>query len=123
MRFLMLTKVSEEGSEHFGDLTEADRSAGITAHAEWFNRHADAIEGGYELGFPPERRRVTADGVDAPTDGPFAETKEIIGGVIVLHAESLERATEIASEWPSLELYPGAAVEIITVAEETTDDR
>ena len=116
MRFLMLTKVSEAGAEHYRDLTDADRSAGIDAHVEWFGRHADAIESGYELGFPPERRRITADGVDTSTDGPFAETKEIIGGVIVLNAESLQRATEIAAEWPSLELYPGAAVEVIAVA-------
>lgn len=115
MRFLMLTKVSEEGSGHYASLTDAERSAGIEAHMHWFARHADAIENGYELEFPPASTVVTSDGVSKTTDGPFAETKEILGGVIVLLADSLDTATSIAAEWPSLDLYPGAKVEVIAV--------
>lgn len=115
MKFLMLTKVSDEGSAHYASLTDAERSAGIEAHMQWFARHADSIEDGYELGFPPESAVVTSEGISKTTDGPFAETKEIIGGVIVLRADSLDAATSIAAEWPSLDLYPGAKVEVITV--------
>ncbi len=116
MQFLMLTKVSEEGAAHFEALSEAERAAGIEAHLAWFTRHADSINGGYELAFPPEKTVVTAAGVTTATDGPFAETKELIGGVIILEAKTLEGATAIATDWPSLSLYPGAAVEVVAVA-------
>jgi hypothetical protein len=34
------------------------------------------------------------------TDGPFAETKEILGGFNIIEAESMEEAVRIASEFP-----------------------
>ncbi len=35
------------------------------------------------------------------TDGPFAETKETLGGFFVIEARSREEALKIAAEWPS----------------------
>jgi hypothetical protein len=37
------------------------------------------------------------------TDGPFAETKEIVGGYIVIKAGSLDQAVEIARDCPGLD--------------------
>jgi hypothetical protein len=37
------------------------------------------------------------------TDGPFAETKEVIGGFFVLEADSREEALEIAKRCPAAE--------------------
>ena len=34
------------------------------------------------------------------TDGPFAEGKELVGGYIIVKAESLEEATELAHGFP-----------------------
>jgi hypothetical protein len=34
------------------------------------------------------------------TDGPFAETKEVVGGFDILECGSLEEAVEIAAEHP-----------------------
>jgi hypothetical protein len=34
------------------------------------------------------------------TDGPFAETKEILGGFNIIEAESMEDAVRIAAEFP-----------------------
>ena len=34
------------------------------------------------------------------TDGPFAETKEILGGFNIIEAESMDEAVQIASEFP-----------------------
>jgi hypothetical protein len=36
------------------------------------------------------------------TDGPFAESKEMIGGYFIVKAESLEAATELAKASPDL---------------------
>ncbi|QIB64208.1 YciI family protein [Kineobactrum salinum] len=37
----------------------------------------------------------------AVTDGPFAETKEQIGGFFLIEAESEDEALDIAAGWPS----------------------
>lgn len=44
------------------------------------------------------------DGHMAVTDGPFVETKEIIGGYFLIEADSLEDAVGIAAKWPSARL-------------------
>jgi hypothetical protein len=48
------------------------------------------------------------------TDGPFVETKEILGGFIVLDVADMDEATAIAAEWPSLR-HPGSAVQVQAV--------
>lgn len=54
---------------------------------------------------------VTTSGV---TDGPFIEAKEIIGGYMIVAADSYERAVEVASEIPGLS--PGSSVEVREIA-------
>lgn len=49
------------------------------------------------------------------TDGPYAEAKEVVGGFMVIAAESYDRAVEIARECPGV-LRPGASVEIREIA-------
>lgn len=44
------------------------------------------------------------------TDGPYMESKEMVGGFFVVRAESLEAAIEIAKGCPDLEL--GGSVEV-----------
>jgi hypothetical protein len=38
------------------------------------------------------------------TDGPFAETKETLGGIILINAADLNEAIQVASKWPSARL-------------------
>ncbi|HEY2543350.1 MAG TPA: YciI family protein [Gaiellaceae bacterium] len=51
---------------------------------------------------PPRRARSVRvrDGKTVVTDGPFAETKEAVGGFDLIEAESLEEAVEIAAGHP-----------------------
>jgi hypothetical protein len=44
------------------------------------------------------------NGKVAVTDGPFAETKEQIGGFFLIEAADLAEAVRIAAEWPSARL-------------------
>jgi len=44
------------------------------------------------------------DGKVLITDGPFAETKEQIGGFFLFEAASLQEALDIAAKWPSARL-------------------
>ena len=38
------------------------------------------------------------------TDGPFAETKETLGGFFLIDARDLDEAVQVASRWPSARL-------------------
>jgi hypothetical protein len=40
----------------------------------------------------------------AITDGPFAETKETLGGFFLIDARDLNEAIQVASKWPSARL-------------------
>ncbi len=51
---------------------------------------------------------VTSEGA---TDGPFVEAKEVVGGFMIVSAESLEEAIEVARGCPGL-VSPGSGVEV-----------
>lgn len=53
-------------------------------------------------------------------DGPFAETKEQIGGFFLIEASSLDEAIEIAAKWPSARI---GAIEVRPVDEELKAER
>ena len=70
---------------------------------------------GAELDSPKSAKTVRVrDGETIVTDGPFAETKEQIGGLMELNADDLDEAIAIASKIP---VVFRAAVELRPVIE------
>ena len=71
-----------------------------------------ALGAGFELDVPATAKTVRVrDGETIVTDGPYAETKEQIGGVVELQVEDLDEAIAIAARIPvvfraSVELRP-----------------
>jgi hypothetical protein len=61
----------------------------------------------------PGGKVVTTSGA---TDGPFVEAKEIVGGYMLVSAESVDRALEVARESPGV-MRPGSSVEIREIRE------
>jgi hypothetical protein len=58
--------------------------------------------GGQPLAHPPTGKTIR--GRDrVVTDGPYAESKDLVSGTLVLEATSLEEATELARDCPILE--------------------
>ncbi len=51
---------------------------------------------------------------DAAPDGPFVEVKELVGGYMIVSAETLDEAAEVARECPGL-VSPGSGVEVIEI--------
>lgn len=51
---------------------------------------------------------VTADGA---TDGPFAESKEVIGGFMIVEADNIDDAVEVAQKSPGTAM-PGSTIEV-----------
>lgn len=74
------------------------------------------IAGGHQLQ-PPETATTVRvqDGRTLTTDGPFAETKEAIGGYFLYEADDLDAAIEVASRLPAARM--GGAIEVRPVVE------
>ena len=49
------------------------------------------------------------------TDGPFVESKEIVGGFMIIAAESYESALEVVKAMP-MPMMPGSSIEIREMA-------
>jgi hypothetical protein len=47
----------------------------------------------------------------ATTDGPFVEAKEVVGGYMIVSAESMDEALEVARQSPGVAM-PGCSVEV-----------
>lgn len=54
------------------------------------------------------------------TDGPFAETKEQLGGFFLIEAADMEEAVQIALKWPSARL---GTIEVRPIEPELRTDR
>ena len=69
----------------------------------------------------PTRARVARvrDGKGSATDGPFAETKEQIGGYFLIEARDDEHALEIAAHWPSARI---GAIEVRPIEAELREE-
>jgi len=66
---------------------------------------------------PPESATTirVENGRTLATDGPFADTKEILGGLYLLEANDLDRALELAARIPAARM--GGAVEVRPLVE------
>lgn len=81
----------------------------------WFNRLKD--EGKCVAGNPLEREgKIVAGKNRVVSDGPFAESKETIGGYFLLKVGSMHEAVAIAQQCPGLPY--GIRVEVRAVAGE-----
>jgi len=83
----------------------------FAAWNEWKDRFKDNIlDMGGKLG--PGGRTVTTSGV---MDGPFVEGKEIVGGYMIVAADSYDQAVEVARGVLGMSM-PGARIEIREIA-------
>jgi hypothetical protein len=57
---------------------------------------------------PPDTARTLSwkNGKVAVTDGPYAETKELLGGILVLEARDLDHAIQLMSRHPGVKYGP-----------------
>jgi hypothetical protein len=87
----------------------------VTDWMAWFERLKD--EGRCTGGHPLEKDGKIVSGKQGRTvaDGPFAESKEAVGGYFYLQVSDVDEAIEIARQCPGLEY--GAVVEVRPVAE------
>ena len=108
MNFMLLINGSQRDYDVLSGKGTADRRAwtaeemgALGAFMERFNK--ELVESGElvetrGLTAPVHTRRIELrGGVPVVTDGPYAETQEVLAGYWIVDCESFDRATEIAS--------------------------
>jgi hypothetical protein len=104
----------ERSPEEFAAVPEEER---LAVTAEYLAlRNAPGVYGGEQL--QPSQSATTvrvADGRTLTTDGPFANTKEFLGGFFLYEADDLDAALDLAARIPAARL--GGAVEVRPLVE------
>ena len=91
--------------EKFDNMTDEDRNAMFDTCLE-YDEHlrANGNWGGGEALQPPETALTVSwkNGKVVTTDGPFAETKEHLGGILILEARDMNHALQLIGQHPAL---------------------
>jgi hypothetical protein len=99
----------------------SDKSLSPTEYGQMIQKYLNWIEGlrksgNYEAGEPLEEegRLLSEKNGSLVTDGPFAESKEAVGGYFIIKAADLDEAAEIAKSCPIFE--NGGTTEVRPIA-------
>lgn len=115
MRYLALIYSDERG---VAEMTPDEKGAYVAA---WMGYADEFAKSGKMLGGEALQPTLTAttvrhgNGGNLITDGPFAETKEQLGGYFVINADNLDEAIAWAAKMPNLPR--GGSVEIRPIVE------
>lgn len=96
--------------EEESKLDALSQSEWTALRAETLNYVDELKKGGYLIAAEPLQSVRTAatvrvrNGKISITDGPFAETKETLGGFFLIEAIDMNEAIQVASRWPSARL-------------------
>ena len=99
MKYVILIMDTPEGLA----MPEAERQAHYSEIFAWYEKWGGSgkmPDGGQQLQPPATAKTIRASGV---TDGPFIETKEVLGGYSLLETDTIEEAVEIAQTWPGVD--------------------
>lgn len=110
MQYLLLCCFDEE---RWANLPESQRDQIMREYGAW--KHDMTTRGHYRAGakLQPTANATTIrarSGKPALTDGPFAETKEQLGGYHLIECKDLDEALAIARRIPTLDA--GGAIEV-----------
>jgi hypothetical protein len=110
MKYVLLFGGTMEGVDQLPDAERDQAVADYRRSTEWFEKYTKAgkVVGGEELQGPLTATTVSRrNGRAIVTDGPFIESKEVIGGFAVIEVADLDEALALARDWPgTVEIRP-----------------
>jgi len=110
MKYVLLFGGTMEGVDQLPAEIREGAMADYEKSGQWFEKYGKAgkVVGGEELQGPSTATTVSRkDGKVVVTDGPFIESKEVIGGFAVIEVADLDEALAMAKEWPgTVEIRP-----------------
>ena len=113
MKFALLIYGDEKAWESSSQADQAKMYAGHEAFGKWLAESGWA-RGGEELHSTERAKTVrTRDGESVVADGPFAETKEQLGGIYLIECNTVDQAVEAAKR------IPATTVEVRPIVGET----
>jgi hypothetical protein len=118
MKYLLLIHQGDTPTPHdreaWGRLSNDERNEIARAYQEI--NETPGVTPGIQMQPPDTATTVRVeDGRTLTTDGPFVAVKEALGGFLLLEADDLDAAIELASRVPAARL--GGAVEVRPVVE------
>jgi hypothetical protein len=119
MKYVLLFGGTLEGADQLPAGARESTMADYEKSGRWFEKYSKAgkVVGGEELQGPSTATTVSRkNGRVVVTDGPFIESKEVIGGFAVIEVADLDEALAMAKEWPG-------TVEIRPVIDHSADQR
>ncbi|UYQ60964.1 YciI family protein [Streptomyces peucetius] len=113
MRYMLLFHYSEETDESIGEEAIAAGMRAFAAYAATLAQAGVLVSGQVLQPSTTSTTLTLVDGEPRIQDGPFADTKEQLGGVIVIDVPDLDTALEWARQappasWGTVEIRPGA---------------
>ena len=104
MRYMLMICTDETAVEALG---EEEGNAVLAEYGAFYDEmgRRGVLEGGERLRNTSDATTVQVrDGEVLTADGPFAETKEQVGGYFVVNCKDLDEAIEVASKLPGARL-------------------
>ena len=103
------------GFDANADVAAAQMQAQMQKWVDWMGQLGK--QGDFKAGEPRDKTgKVLRAHNKAVHDGPYAEAKDVVGGYLIVAAENLEHATELAKGCPILE-NEGGTVEVRAIRE------
>ena len=99
MKYVMLILNTEAA----GKVTAEEQQAWYSEIMAWYEKNSTAgviADSGAQLQGPETAKTIR---VGAVTDGPFMESKEVLGGYSVLETDTIDEAVEVTKGWPGVE--------------------
>jgi hypothetical protein len=110
MKYVLLFGGTMEGADQLESPARERVMADYEESGKWFEKYykAGKVLGGHELQGPSTATTVSRrDGKLTVVDGPFIESKEVIGGYAEIEVADLDEALAMAKEWPgTVEIRP-----------------
>ena len=110
MKYVLLFGGTMEGADQLPSPERELAMADYEKSGQWFEKYSKSgkVVGGHELQGPSTATTVSRkNGKTIVTDGPFIESKEVIGGFAVIEVADLDEALAMATEWPgTVEIRP-----------------
>jgi hypothetical protein len=104
--------IARDGPQDFADVSPEDMQRIIEKYVAWGNKLEEAgkKKAGSKLRDGEGKVLRGNSGKLTVTDGPFSETKEVVGGYWMIDAADYDEAVELARDCPHIEY--GASLEI-----------
>lgn len=111
MKYVLLFVGTREDQDLWDKMTPEQIQATMGGAGEWFEKYSRSgkVVGGEQLQGYKTVTTVKSDNQKRVViDGPFIESKEVIGGFAIVEVEDHAEAVEMAKAWPGgpVEIWP-----------------